>query len=39
MHFQLNIDKTAEAKNEQRECGVVAAVKVLEGFGFIKCQR
>jgi len=35
---QLNIDKTAEAKNEQRECGVVAAVKVLEGFGFIKCQ-
>ena len=24
---------------EDREYGVVAAVKVLEGFGFIKCQN
>jgi cold shock CspA family protein len=35
---QLDIEKTAEEKGEERECGVVAAVKVLEGFGFIKCQ-
>jgi len=35
---QLDIEKTAEEKAEERECGVVAAVKVLEGFGFIKCQ-
>lgn len=38
IRVQLDIEKTAEEKNEERECGVVAAVKVLEGFGFIKCQ-
>jgi cold shock CspA family protein len=35
----LDLEKTKSATNEfKRECGVVAAVKVLEGFGFIKCQ-
>lgn len=36
--IQLDIDTTKVEKNEQREIGIVAAVKVLEGFGFIKCQ-
>lgn len=34
----LDIEKTKERNGESREFGVVAAVKVLEGFGFIKCQ-
>jgi len=36
--IQLDIDTTKVEKNEEREIGIVAAVKVLEGFGFIKCQ-
>ncbi|CAG5102255.1 Oidioi.mRNA.OKI2018_I69.chr1.g215.t1.cds [Oikopleura dioica] len=36
--IQLDIDATKAEKNEERETGIVAAVKVLEGFGFIKCQ-
>jgi len=34
----LDLDRTKEHSEDKRECGVVAAVKVLEGFGFIKCQ-
>jgi len=34
----LDLDRTKEQSEDKRECGVVAAVKVLEGFGFIKCQ-
>jgi len=35
----LDIEKSKERNGEVREYGVVAAVKVLEGFGFIKCQQ
>lgn len=34
----LDLERTKEKSEDKRECGVVAAVKVLEGFGFIKCQ-
>ena len=35
----IDIDKITATTGEVREFGVVAAVKVLEGFGFLKGQQ